>query len=69
MRCLWIRGIRRLVLVALVLQAMTSHAQPPLDGMLLGLTETALQENFSSLHRMRKPAIAPNGLRDRKSVV
>lgn len=63
MRSPWIPAIRRLVLAALVLPAMAVHAHVPLDGMLLGVTESALQSTLTELRRARKPVVGPNGLR------
>ena len=52
-----------MVLSALLLSALPSQAQAPLDGRLLGITEQALQASFSQIYRVSKPLAGPHGLR------
>lgn len=46
-----------------MLVTLQSHVQRPLDGMLLGITESELQATFAAVHRVRKPSLGPHGLR------
>ena len=54
---------RSVAVSALLLVALPSQAQAPLDGHLLGITEQALQASFTALHRVSKPLPGPHGLR------
>ncbi|WP_296444604.1 hypothetical protein [Rhodoferax sp. UBA5149] len=63
MNARYVFEIRSVLLGALLLGALPSHAQRPLDGMLLGITESELQATFAAAHRVRKPALGPHGLR------
>ena len=54
---------RSVAVSALLLIALPSQAQAPLDGHLLGITEQALQASFTALHRVSKPLLGPHGLR------
>ncbi|MEI8170557.1 MAG: hypothetical protein WCG50_12830 [Rhodoferax sp.] len=48
---------------ALCWVAQPSQAQSPLDGRLLGLSESTLQSSFPALHRESKPLQGPHGVR------
>jgi hypothetical protein len=63
MRVQFFSEIRAALMGALLLVAFQSHAQRPLDGMLLGITEAELQATFAAVHRVRKPSLRPHGLR------
>lgn len=56
-------GIRSVLVGVLLLVTLQLHAQRPLDGNLLGITESELQAMFAAAHRVRKPALGPHGLR------
>lgn len=63
MNARYVFEIRSVLLGALLLVTLQSHAQRPLDGMLLGITESELQATFAAVHRVRKPSLGPHGLR------
>jgi hypothetical protein len=48
---------------SLWLIALPSQAQGPIDGRLLGLSESALLASYATLHRESKPLQGPHGLR------
>lgn len=55
--------MRSCLLGTLLLMALPSHAHPPLDGLLLGISESDLQAAFDTVQRVRKPSWGPHGLR------
>lgn len=63
MNARYVFQIRSALLTALLLVTLQSQAQPALDGRLLGITESELQATFDAVHRLRKPALGPHGLR------
>lgn len=63
MKARYVFLMRGLLLGTLLLATLRSHAQLPLDGMLLGMNESDLLGTFDSVQRLRKPTVGPHGLR------
>lgn len=54
---------RHALATGLLLTALSAIASTPVDGTLLGSSESELHARFETLVRMRKPLPGPNGLR------
>ena len=57
------KKIVRALALGLMLSALQAHAQPALDGRLLGISEAELQATFTTLNRVKKPLLGPHGVR------